>query len=188
LVSGKAAKLQPAFRLSLEDNRQVVLDQKDALLLRRISETRSLTEGAKLAEMSYRSAWDRLKAIETSLGIKIVETKVGGARGGGAKLTPAGEVLLHDFRRVRKYLFDALEDREFMAHAGYKLSARNRIRAKITKVEKGPITASVKMNVLLPAMLTSIISKEAVEDLGLKEGDEVEAIVKSTEVIIAKET
>ena len=75
-----------------------------------------------------------------------------------------------------------------MAHAGYKLSARNRIRAKITKVEKGPITASVKMNVLLPAMLTSIISKEAVEDLGLKEGDEVEAIVKSTEVIIAKET
>jgi molybdate transport system regulatory protein len=75
-----------------------------------------------------------------------------------------------------------------MSHASYKLSARNRIKAKITKVEKGPITASVKMTIMLPATLTSIISKEAVEDLGLKEGDEVEAIVKSTEVIIGKET
>jgi molybdate transport system regulatory protein len=44
------------------------------------------------------------------------------------------------------------------------------------------------MTVKLPATLTSIISSEAVEDLDLKEGDEVEAIIKSTEVIIAKET
>jgi molybdate transport system regulatory protein len=188
LGSTRKADLQPVFRLSMEENKQVVLDQKDALLLRRISETDSLTEGAKLAEMSYRSAWDRIKRIESSLGIKIVETRVGGATGGGAKLTSDGAALLQDFRRVRKYLFNALEDREYMVHAGYKLSARNRISAKITKVQKGPITASVKMTVKLPATLTSIISSEAVEDLDLKEGDEVEAIIKSTEVIIAKET
>ena len=139
-------------------------------MLRRISETNSLTEGAKLAEMSYRSAWDRIKAIESSLGIKIVETKVGGATGGGAKLTPEGAALLQDFRKVRKYLFNALEDRQYMVHASYKLSARNRIKAKVTKVEKGPITASVKMTVALPATLTSIISREAVEDLDLKVG------------------
>ncbi len=187
MVSRRAANLQPVFKLSLEDNRQVVLDQKDAFLLRRISETNSLTEGAKLAEMSYRSAWDRIKAIESSLGMRIVETKVGGATGGGAKLTPEGAALLQDFRKVRKYLFNALEDREFMVHAGYKLSARNRLRAKVTKVEKGQITASVKMTVSAPAKLTAIISKEAIEDLDLKEGDEVEAIIKSTEVIIAKE-
>lgn len=188
MVTQKATDLQPVFKLSLEDNRQVVLDQKDAFLLRRISETNSLTEGAKLAGISYRSAWDRVRAIESSLGMKIVETKVGGATGGGAKLTPEGTELLHNFRKVRKYLFNALEDREFMVHAGYKLSARNRLKAKITKVEKGPITASVKMTVTAPAKLTAIISKEAVEDLDLKEGDAVEAIIKSTEVIIAKET
>lgn len=103
-------------------------------------------------------------------------------------MTSDGAALLQDFRKVRKYLFNALEDREYMVHAGYKLSARNRISAKIIKVQKGPITASVKMTVKLPATLTSIISSEAVEDLDLKEGDEVEAIIKSTEVIIAKET
>jgi molybdopterin-binding protein len=43
------------------------------------------------------------------------------------------------------------------------------------------------MRVTAPASITSIISREAVEDLGLAEGDEIEAIIKSTEVIIAKE-
>jgi molybdate transport system regulatory protein len=179
-------KLQPVFHLALEGKKQVVLDQKDALLLRRISETHSLTDGAKLAGMSYRNAWDRVKAIEANVGQKIIKTKVGGASGGGTELTPLGAQLFHDFRKVRKYLFNALDDRESMDNAGYKLSARNKLKAKVTKVEKGPITASVKMTVTLPAELTSIISREAVEDLDLKEGDEVEAIIKSTEVMIAK--
>jgi molybdate transport system regulatory protein len=181
-------KLQPVFRLALEGDKHVVLDQKDALLLRRVSETHSLTEGAKMAGMSYRNAWDRIKAMESNLGRKIIITKVGGVTGGGADLTPFGSTLLQDFRKVRKYLFNALDEREYMAHSGFKLSARNRIKAKVTKVEKGPITASVKMTVTISAELTSIISREAVEDLDLKEGDEVEAIVKATEVMIAKET
>jgi molybdopterin-binding protein len=74
-----------------------------------------------------------------------------------------------------------------MAHASFKLSARNRLKVRITNVQKGEVTASLKMTVSAPAALTSIISREAVEDLDLKAGDEVLAIIKSTEVIIAKE-
>ncbi len=186
--TARKPNLQPSFRLSLEEGKNVVLDQTDALLLRRISETSSLTEGAKLADISYRNAWDRIKAIESNLDLKIVETKVGGATGGGATLTAEGISLLHDFRKVRKYLLDALDEPEYMAHASYKLSARNRLRVQITDVQKGEVTASIKMKVTTPATLTSIISREAVEDLDLKAGDEVVAIIKSTEVIIAKET
>lgn len=186
--TARKPNLQPSFRLSLEEGKNVVLDQTDTLLLRRISETSSLTEGAKLADISYRNAWDRIKAIESNLDLKIVETKVGGATGGGATLTAEGISLLHDFRKVRKYLLDALDEPEYMAHASYKLSARNRLRVQITDVQKGEVTASIKMKVTTPAALTSIISREAVEDLDLKAGDEVVAIIKSTEVIIAKET
>ena len=67
-----------------------------------------------------------------------------------------------------------------------KLSARNRLKGKVVAVEKGVITAKVKIQVMVPAVVTSVITKEAVEDLDLKVGDEVEAIVKSTEVMIAK--
>jgi len=38
-----------------------------------------------------------------------------------------------------------------------------------------------------PGVITSIITKEAADDLGIKEGDSVIAIIKSTEVMVGKE-
>jgi len=35
--------------------------------------------------------------------------------------------------------------------------------------------------------ITAMITKEAVEKLGLKEGDKVEAVIKATEVLVSKE-
>jgi molybdate transport system regulatory protein len=46
--------------------------------------------------------------------------------------------------------------------------------------------AFVKINVTEPAQVTALISREAAEDLKIKVGDEVEAVVKATEVMIAK--
>ena len=69
---------------------------------------------------------------------------------------------------------------------GLKLSARNNFKGKVISVEKGVITAKVKIEVKVPTTITAVITKEAVEDLDLKVGDEVTAIVKSTEVIIGK--
>jgi molybdate transport system regulatory protein len=170
----------------MEDKRRAVLEEADALLLRRISETNSLTEAAKLLGISYRNAWDRIKRMESGSGKKILESRAGGATGGSSRLTPDGISLLGEFRRVRKYLFNAMDDRDSAGNVGYKLSARNRVRAKITGIERGDITSMIKMAAEDPVALTSIISNEAVQDLGLHEGDEVQAIVKSTEVMIAK--
>jgi molybdate transport system regulatory protein len=54
-------------------------------------------------------------------------------------------------------------------------------------VEKGVVAAAVKVEITGPATITSVITKEAVEELALKEGDQVFVIVKSTEVMVAKE-
>lgn len=179
--------LQPTFRLSFEgEKKHIIVDQTDALLLRHNSEKNSLTEAAKVAGISYRNAWDRISDLESKLGQHLVETKVGGRAGGGARLTDRGVALLKEFRRVRKYLFDALEDREFWEHISYKLSARNRIKAKVVEVQKGTITSEIKMRISLPSLVTSIISNEAVQELELKENDEVEAVIKATDVIVAK--
>jgi molybdopterin-binding protein len=67
-----------------------------------------------------------------------------------------------------------------------KLSARNNLKGKVISVEKGIITAKVKVELTVPATITSVITKEAVEDLKIKVGDEVAVIVKSTEVMIGK--
>jgi len=180
------SKLKPVPHLSLDSKERTVLEDADALLLRRISETNSLTEAANILGISYRNAWDRIKRIESISGKRILETRAGGATGGSSKLTPDGMALFREFRRVKRYLFNALADRDSAGNVGYMLSARNRVRAKITGVQKGDITVMIKMVALDPVALTSIISNEAVEDLGLQEGDEVQAIIKSTEVMVAK--
>lgn len=67
-----------------------------------------------------------------------------------------------------------------------KLSARNQIKGKVAAVEVGAVMSKVKVDIGGGNMLTSMISKESIDDLGLKVGDEVTAIIKSTEVMIGK--
>jgi molybdopterin-binding protein len=67
-----------------------------------------------------------------------------------------------------------------------KISARNHLKGKVTVVEKDGIMAMVKINITEPVVVTALVSREAVEDLKVKVGDEIEAIVKATEVMIAK--
>jgi molybdopterin-binding protein len=68
-----------------------------------------------------------------------------------------------------------------------KLSARNTITGTVTEVDKGAVAAVVKVSVKDPFTITSLITKEATEDLKLKKGDKVSVVIKSTEVIIAKD-
>ncbi len=67
------------------------------------------------------------------------------------------------------------------------ISARNKLKGVITKIEKGTVASTVKIEISKSANLTSMITKEAVEELNLKEGDKVEAVIKATEILILKE-
>jgi len=69
---------------------------------------------------------------------------------------------------------------------GLKISARNRLSGIVKEVEKGIITAKVKIAIDKPVVVTAIISEEAVEELDIKAGDQVEAVIKATEVMVAK--
>ena len=65
-----------------------------------------------------------------------------------------------------------------------KLSARNKLKGKITSIDEGLITAKVKIDLGNGNEVTSIISKDAIAELGLKVGGLAYAIIKSTEVMI----
>jgi molybdopterin-binding protein len=67
-----------------------------------------------------------------------------------------------------------------------KISARNHLKGKVTSVKKDWVMAAVKIKVTVPAEITALISSESVEDLKIKVGDEVEAVIKATGVMIAK--
>ena len=66
------------------------------------------------------------------------------------------------------------------------ISARNQLNGKVVNVDLGAVMANVKIEVSEPNVITAVITKESAEKLGLAEGDDVCAIIKSTEVIIGK--
>jgi molybdopterin-binding protein len=65
-----------------------------------------------------------------------------------------------------------------------KLSARNVLKGKVVDVKKGAVAAQVRVDIG-GNVLTSMITVDAVEDLGLKPGDAVSVVIKSTEVMLA---
>lgn len=67
------------------------------------------------------------------------------------------------------------------------ISARNKMNGKITDIKTGGVMVSVKIQVEEPGEITALITKESVEKLSLKEGDDATAIIKSTEIIVGKE-
>jgi molybdopterin-binding protein len=67
---------------------------------------------------------------------------------------------------------------------GAHISARNRFRAIVTDVKTDGLMAQVEMVVSEPVRLVSIVTRDAVDELGLKKGMAATAIVKSTNVII----
>jgi molybdopterin-binding protein len=67
-----------------------------------------------------------------------------------------------------------------------KLSARNQIKGLIVELQKGQTTAHVRIDIGNGVTITASITNEAVDDLGLKKGDEVYAVIKASDVMVAK--
>jgi molybdopterin-binding protein len=65
-----------------------------------------------------------------------------------------------------------------------RLSARNRISARVTGITKGEASANVELDAGGVRLVASI-TVEAVAELGLTEGTEVVAIVKASDVMVA---
>jgi molybdopterin-binding protein len=66
-----------------------------------------------------------------------------------------------------------------------KLSSRNIIKGKVKKVNHGLVNSEVIVGLPNELEIVSIITKAAVENLNLKEGKEVYAIINAADVILA---
>jgi molybdate transport system regulatory protein len=180
-------KHKPACKIWIEYKGKPVLGKGGAEILEQIERQESISKAAKKLGMSYRYVWSYLQKIEKIMGEPIIKTYRGGkSGGGGAQLTKLGKSLLEEYRRVESYVGEVLSDSEYWEAVGLKISARNRLKGKVTAVEKGDVTAKVKIEITTPTIVTALISCEAVEDLNIKVGDEVEAVIKATEVMVAK--
>ena len=67
-----------------------------------------------------------------------------------------------------------------------KLSARNQIRGRITAVVRGQTTGHVHIDIGHGLTVHASITNEAIDDLALAVGDEATAVIKASDVMVAK--
>jgi molybdopterin-binding protein len=66
------------------------------------------------------------------------------------------------------------------------MSARNRLRGTVRSVEVDGLLAQVEILVTEPTRIVAIVTRDAVEELGLEPGSPATAIVKSTSVMVER--
>ncbi|MEO5335936.1 MAG: LysR family transcriptional regulator [Magnetospirillum sp. WYHS-4] len=69
-------------------------------LLEGIGETGSISKAAKRSGMSYRRAWMLVDEMNRAFALPVADTQFGGARGGGARLTPTGQRIVDVYREI----------------------------------------------------------------------------------------
>ena len=65
-----------------------------------------------------------------------------------------------------------------------KISARNVLKGKVTKIVDGAVNSEVMIELPGGAQLVSVITKSSVESLELKVGKEVYAVIKASNVMV----
>lgn len=103
--------MKPRLNLWLENDGEVVFSIWRMRLLQAVADTGSISGAAAVMDVHYRTAWQKIHEMETRLGHKLVQTQVGGQRGGGATLTLLAQNLIAAFAQVSQELEQQMAER-----------------------------------------------------------------------------
>jgi len=95
----------------IERREVVLLSEWRISLLEAIASEGSLTRAAALLEVPFRTVWERVRQMETQLGLPLVLTESGGSTGGSSRITPEAEDLVARFRRLTVDIRELIERR-----------------------------------------------------------------------------
>ncbi|MDB5872121.1 MAG: transcriptional regulator, LysR family-like protein [Ramlibacter sp.] len=165
-------------------------------ILRRIGDAGSISQAARAAGVSYKAAWQAIDTLGNLAGSALVESAVGGAGGGGARLTDAGRQLLQaadEMARARAHVLARLAGRKTSGSAqlagvaalGLRTSMRNQLPCVVTALKTQGSMVRVELALADGTALASRITRESAQLLALAPGLAVLALCKATAVQIA---
>lgn len=160
-------------------------------ILQLVREHGSISQAARVAEVSYKAAWQALHTLSNLAGEPLVNRSVGGAGGGGARITPAGERLLQAadlLGQARRQVLARLDQAQALAVVDApRTSMRNTLPAQVLGLDSaGRGDPLVRVHLGLPGdgKLSALITRESAELLNLETGAPVLALSKATAVRI----
>jgi len=181
--------------ISLGNSGKAFLLEKRIKLLQAIKEEGSILKAAKKVPISYKAAWEAVDEMNNLCPTPLVVKESGGKGGGGTTLTPYGERIIELFLLIeaeqKRFLERVAEVSDFttaelntIQRIAMQLSARNQLGGIIEEMTIGKVNAEVVIKLKSGNLLVSNITKHGVENMGLKKGDEVVAIFKSSSVLV----
>ena len=164
-------------------------------LLAQLAQSGSITQAAKAVGMSYKGAWDAIDTMNNLAGEPLVERAAGGKGGGGTRLTPRGQQLVHNFQvieqahqafvqQLAQQAQHLTQDYLLLKHLAVKTSARNQFLGTVTEVKRGAVNDEVSLNLASGHALTAIVTHDSALSLGLTPGVKAFALVKSSSIIL----
>ena len=173
------------------------ITDKRLLILRSLSQAGSISQAAREAGVSYKAAWQAIDTLSNLSGVALVEKVVGGAGGGGARLTPAGVQLLDAAQKlgtVRKQLLADMSPANAknnipptsMALA-VRTSMRNQLIAKVMAVKTVGALAWVKLQITQDIVWVAKITKESAQLMDLVKGMQIMVLCKATAVRVSRQ-
>ena len=162
-------------------------------ILRRIGQVGSISEAARHAGVSYKAAWQAIDTLSNLAGVALLERAVGGAGGGGARLTPAGLRVLQAADRIHAARLDVLQQIASEARSGdagltnlsalaLRTSMRNQMPCTVQSLKPCAGAIRVELRLADQTQLWSRITRESAQLLNLKPGVAVLALCKATAV------
>lgn len=167
-------------------------------ILEAVAREGSITAAAKAVGLTYKATWDALDAMGNLFGRPLLETRHGGASGGGATLTEAGRQLIGSFSRLEAELERVLRSLEpDLAGTGLapvevltgflmRTSCRNVLRGTVTRVRGDRLASIVSVRLGTGPVIHALITHDSMTALGLCPGREVVALIKSSFVMVAE--
>jgi molybdate transport system regulatory protein len=190
----KAPALVPAWNLLVPGGERIGEDR--IRLLHCIARTGSLREAAKLCDLSYRTAWTRVRELNALFPEPLVLSAQGGSEGGSTRLSDDAKHLvgLHIkasdlFRRAADAGglgatdLHALDD--FRKRLAMRSSVRNQFAGTVRSVRRGKVLAEIELDLRGGSRIVSQITLASCDALGLAPGQSAWALVKSTWIDIA---
>ncbi len=68
-----------------------------------------------------------------------------------------------------------------------KYGARNQLTGKVTQIKKGTMMCQVRLEIPAGSKMSSVMTIDSLDDMGIKEGDNVKVVVKAINVLLVKE-
>lgn len=167
---------------------------KRLVILRLVGECGSISEAARRAGVSYKAGWQAVDTLSNLAGTDLVERAVGGAGGGGARLTEAGHQLLQaagQLAQARQRVLGQYGGQQRGALAASALPAlalrtsmRNQLPCTVEALKNVGGLVVVRLAINGSEAIESRITRESAQLLGLKKGTQVLALFKATAVTL----